>query len=368
MNLRKLGTSGMEITTVGFGSWAVGGDWRFGWGDQDDGDSMSSILHAVRAGVNWIDTAAAYGLGHSEGIVGRALKQLPAGDRPLVFTKCGVVGDPANHHATPHRVAAPASIRRECEASLMRLGVDRIDLYQIHWPDESGVPLEDSWGEMSRLQDEGKIRAIGLSNFYPALLERCERVRHVDSLQPPLSLISREAAATALPWCASHKTGVIVYSPMGSGILTDSFSRARIASMGQTDWRRTAGNFNEPALSANIALRDALRPIAVRHSTTVSAVAVAWTLAWPGVTGAIVGARRPGQVDSWLPAATLTLTADDLAEIAAAVEQTGAGSGPATPAEPGEGENRRSVERARIGVGNADAAVVTSGQGMIELY
>jgi len=189
---------------------------------------------------------------------------------------------------------------------------------------------------MARLQDEGKVRAIGLSNFYPALLERCERVRHVDSLQPPLSLISRDAAASVLPWCVSHATGVIVYSPMASGILTESFSQARIESMAQTDWRRTADQYNEPALSANIALRDALRPIAARHSATVSAVAVAWTLAWPGVTGAIVGARRPSQVDSWLSAGTLALTADDLAEIAAAVEHTGAGSGPTMPARPAE--------------------------------
>ena len=331
MNVRKLGMSGIEITTVGFGSWAVGGDWQFGWGNQDDGDSVAAILHAVTAGVNWIDTAAVYGLGHSEEVVGRALTQIPAGDRPLVFTKCGVVGDPANPHATPSRIASPASIRTECEGSLRRLGIERIDLYQIHWPDESGVPTEDSWGAMSRLQDEGKVRAIGLSNFYPALLERCERVRHVDSLQPPLSLISRDAAATLLPWCVSHSTGVIVYSPMASGILTDSFSRARIESMAPTDWRRTADHYNEPALSANIGLRDALRPIAARHSTTVSAVAVAWALAWPGVTGAIVGARRPSQVDSWLPASTLALTTGDLEEIAAAVARTGAGSGPTMP-------------------------------------
>jgi aryl-alcohol dehydrogenase-like predicted oxidoreductase len=335
MSVRKLGVSGMEITAVGFGSWAVGGDWAFGWGDQNDDDSVRAILHAVAAGVNWIDTAAAYGLGHSEVVVGRALAQLPAVERPFVFTKCGTVWDPANPHARPRHIASPASIRRECEASLERLRVDRIDLYQIHWPDESGVPAEDSWGEMSRLQDEGKVRAIGLSNFYPTLMERCEGVRHVDSLQPPLSLISRDAAATVVPWCAAHATGVIVYSPMASGILTDSFSRARIASMAETDWRRTTVHYKEPALSANLALRDSLRPIAARHSTTVSAVAVAWALAWPGVTGAIVGARRPDQVDSWLPAATLILTADDLAEIAAAIEHTGAGSGPVTPGTPG---------------------------------
>ena len=283
--------------------------------------------------MNWIDTAAVYGLGHSEEVVGRALAQLPAGERPMVFTKCGVVGDPASPHAVTRRVASPASIRRECEASLKRLGVERIDLYQIHWPDETGVAAEDSWGEMSRLADEGKVRAIGVSNYDVALLERSEKVRHVDSLQPPLSLVNRASAATVIPWCAAHGTGVIVYSPMASGILTESFSRARLADMAATDWRRKADHYNEPALSANLALRDALRPIAARHGATVSAVAIAWALAWPGVTGAIVGARRPEQVDGWLAAGALTLTAADLSDITAAVEQTGAGSGPVRPGE-----------------------------------
>jgi aryl-alcohol dehydrogenase-like predicted oxidoreductase len=285
--------------------------------------------------VSWIDTAAVYGLGHSEEVVGRALAQLPATERPLVFTKCGIVWDPANRRAEPRFIAAPKSIRRECEASLTRLGIERIDLYQIHAPDESGVPAEDSWGEMGRLQDEGKVRAIGVSNYDAALLERCESVRHVDSLQPPLSLLYRESAATVIPWCVAHRTGVIVYSPMASGLLTDSFSRARIASMADTDWRRTYADYNEPTVSANLALRDSLRPIAARHDTTVSAVAVAWTLAWPGVTGAIVGARRPQQVDGWLPGGTLALTAGDLSDIATAIEQTGAGSGPVMPAAPG---------------------------------
>ena len=334
LNVRKLGKSGLEITSVGFGSWAVGGDWAFGWGDQDDDDSVAAILHAVGAGVNWIDTAAVYGLGHSEEVVGKALARLPAADRPLVFTKCGMTWDPADRHAPARRVSSPGTIRRECEASLERLAVERIDLYQIHWPDESGVPAEDSWGEMSRLKDEGKVRAIGVSNYDVALLERCESVGHVDSLQPPLSLLNRESAATLIPWCAANGTGVIVYSPMASGILTDSFSRDRIEAMSPTDWRRRATHYKEPALTANLALRDALRPIAARHGTTVSAVAVAWALAWPGVSGAIVGARRPDQVDAWLPAGTLALTPDDLAEIAAAVATTGAGSGPAMPAAP----------------------------------
>jgi aryl-alcohol dehydrogenase-like predicted oxidoreductase len=334
MNLRKLGSGGIELTTVGFGSWAVGGDWFFGWGDQDDADSAAAILRAVRAGVNWVDTAAAYGLGHSEEVVGRAVRQLPAGERPMVFTKCGLVWDPSNRQGPPRRVASPESIRRECEASLARLGLDRIDLFQIHWPDESGVPAEDSWGEMSRLRDEGKVRAIGVSNYDVALLERCEAVSHVDSVQPPLSLINSRSAADVIPWAAAHGTGVIVYSPMASGILTDTFSRARVEAMAPTDWRRRAAHYKEPELSANLSLRDALAPVAARHGTTIAAVAVAWTLAWPGVTGAIVGARRPDQVDAWLPAGDLALTHDDLVEIAAAVDRTRVGSGPAMPSAP----------------------------------
>ena len=332
MDVRKLGTSGLEITTVGFGSWAVGGGgWAFSWGPQDDAASIGAIVHAVSKGVNWVDTAAIYGLGHSEEVVGRALTAIPAADRPLIFTKCGVTWDPANRHEPAKNIARPESLRRECEASLKRLGVERIDLFQIHWPDESGVPAEDSWGEMSRLVDEGKVRAIGVSNHDVDLLARCERVRHVDSLQPPFSMIFRESAGGVIPWAAAHGTGVIVYSPMASGILTDSFSAQRVAAMSDEDWRRAAPHFNEPALSRNVALRDALRPIARRHGTTVSAVAVAWVLAWPGVTGAIVGARSPEQVDGWLDGGSLKLGADDLAEIAAAVERTGAGSGPARP-------------------------------------
>jgi aryl-alcohol dehydrogenase-like predicted oxidoreductase len=329
MNVRKLGSSGIEITTVGFGSWAAGGGgWAFGWGPQDDDASIRAIVHAVGKGVNWIDTAAVYGLGHSEEVVGKALAGIPAADRPLIFTKCGLTWDLADRRAPARRIALPAALRRECDASLKRLGVERIDLFQIHWPDESGVPAEDSWGEMSRLADEGKVRAIGVSNYDVALLERCERVRHVDSLQPPFSVIFRESGGGVIPWAAAHGTGVIAYSPMASGILTDAFSAERLAAMSDEDWRRKAGHFNEPALSANLALRDALRPIAGRHGTTISAVAVAWVLAWPGVTGAIVGARSPEQVDGWLPAGTLTLGADDLADIAFAVESTGAGSGP----------------------------------------
>ena len=332
LSTRRLGTSDLEITTVGFGAWAVGGGgWSFGWGPQDDDDSIRAITHAAGKGVKWVDTAGVYGLGHSEEVVGRALARIPASDRPLVFTKCALVWDPENPRTPARRIADPASLRRDCEASLRRLGVERIDLFQIHWPDESGVPAEDSWGEMARFVDEGKVRAIGVSNYGVELLERCERVRHVDSLQPPFSMIFRDSAGGVIPWAAAHGTGVIVYSPMASGILTDSFSAERVAAMAEDDWRRKAGHFNEPALARNLALRDALLPIARRHGTTVSAVAVAWVLAWPGVSGAIVGARSPEQVDGWLGGGALTLGADDLTEIATALEQTGAGSGPVRP-------------------------------------
>ena len=331
MDTRGLGTSGLAITTVGFGSWAVGGDWAFGWGAQDDAESEAAIVHAVEQGVNWVDTAPAYGLGHSEEVVGRAVAALAPADRPFIFTKCGVIGDPANLMAPTRRMLRPESIRRECEASLRRLGVERIDLYQFHWPDETGVPVEDSWSEMARLADEGKVRAIGVCNFNVSLLERCELIRHVDSLQPPFSMIRRDSADELLPWAAAHGTGVIVYSPMASGILTDSFSRERIAAMAATDWRAKSDSFGEPALTMNLALRDALRPIAARLGTSVSAVAVAWVLSWTGVSGAIVGARRPGQVDGWLPGGSIHLSPEDLDEIAGAIERTGAGSGPSRP-------------------------------------
>ena len=332
LRTRFLGSTGVEITTVGFGAWAIGGGgWAYGWGPQDDNASLATMRRAVALGINWIDTAAVYGLGHSEEVVGRLLRELPAGDRPLVFTKCGLVWDPNSRMADPVRALTPAVIRSQCEASLRRLGVQRIDLFQFHWPDATGTPVEDSWGEMTRLVDEGKVRAIGVSNFDVALLERCEAVRHVDALQPPLSLIRRQAAEAEIPWCAAHGTGVIGYSPMQSGLLTERFSVNRIESLSEDDWRRRSPDFRPPKLSRNLALRDALRPIAQQHGTTVSAVAIAWTLAWPGVTGAIVGARSPDQVDGWIGAATLELTLADLDQIAKAVGQTAAGSGPALP-------------------------------------
>ncbi len=332
---RPLGTSGLDITRVGFGSWAVGGGgWSFGWGPQDDAESLATMRHAIELGVNWIDTAAVYGLGHSEEVIGRLLRELPRGQRPFIFTKCGLVWDERDPMTPPRRVLKPESIRRECEASLRRLGIERIDLYQFHWPDETGTRVEDSWAAMAKLVEEGKVRAAGVSNFDVKLLDRCAAIRHVDSLQPPFSLINRSAAEREIPWCASRGTGVICYSPMHSGLLTDSFTAERVPALPEDDWRRRAPDFQQPNVGRNLLLRDALRPIAKRHGTSVSAIAIAWTLAWPGVTGAIVGARTPKQVDGWIGAASIELTEQDLDEIASVIRRTKAGVGPARPGQP----------------------------------
>jgi aryl-alcohol dehydrogenase-like predicted oxidoreductase len=331
---RQLGSTDLNITRVGFGAWATGGGgWAFGWGPQDDNQSIAAINRALELGVNWIDTAAVYGLGHSEEVVGRVVKQRKGADRPYVFTKCGLVWDAKDRTKDPRRILTPASIRKECEASLRRLGIERIDLYQFHWPDEeSGTSVEESWRMMVQLQEEGKVRAIGVSNFDVSLLRKTEAVQHVDSLQPPFSLIRRENAASEIPWCRANRTGVIVYSPMQSGILTESFTADRVQKMAADDWRTRSANFQTPKLERNLALRDALMPIARRHDTTVSALAIAWTLVWPGVTGAIVGARSAEQVDGWIGAATLELSAGDLDDITRAIEKTGAGAGPMRPA------------------------------------
>jgi aryl-alcohol dehydrogenase-like predicted oxidoreductase len=226
---RPLGSSDLHITRVGLGAWAIGGgEWAFGWGPQDDEDSLAAMRRALDLGINWIDTAAVYGLGHSEEVVGRFLRDLPAADRPYVFTKCGLVWDDDDPRTEPDRTLEPESIRREIEASLRRLGVERIDLYQFHWPDDIGTAVEDSWNEMLRLVDEGKVRVPGVSNFSVELLERCEAIRHVGSLQPPFNLVKRQAGGDVIPWCHEHDTGVIVYSPMMSGLLTEAFSIERI--------------------------------------------------------------------------------------------------------------------------------------------
>jgi aryl-alcohol dehydrogenase-like predicted oxidoreductase len=328
----RLGWTDMYLTRVGFGAWAIGGGgWAYAWGGQDDSESIAAIRAAVESGVNWIDTAAVYGLGHSEEVVATALAGLPDADRPYVFTKGGLVWDLADRSAAPRRAGAPASIRAEVEASLRRLKVERIDLYQMHWPAEDGTAVEDYWQVFTDLKREGKIRAAGLSNHSIAQLEAAEEIGNVDAVQPPFSLIHRDAAGDVLLWAREHETGVIVYSPMASGLLTGAFTAGRAARLEPGDWRAGHPDFTEPALSANLALADALRPIAARHGVTPAAVAIAWTLSFPGVTGAIVGARSPGQVQGWLPAAHLELKDDDLADIAADIAATGAGTGPASP-------------------------------------
>lgn len=329
---RRLGRTDMSITRVGFGAWAIGGpDWAVGWGSQSDADSIAAIRRALERGINWIDTAAVYGLGHSEEVVRRALEGVPDAERPFVFTKCGLVWDDANRKAPPRQVGAPESLRREVEASLLRLGVERIDLYQMHWPAEDGTPLETYWQTLLDLKREGKVRAIGLSNHDAKQLEAAERLGHVDTLQPPFSAIRRDVGATELRWCEAHDTGVIVYSPMQAGLLAGRFTTERAAQLPSDDWRSRSAEFRGERLARNLALADAFKPIAERHRTSVASVAVAWTLAWPGVTGAIVGARSPEQIDGWIDAATLQLDDEDLDAVARALESTGAGSGPVRP-------------------------------------
>lgn len=356
---RPLGRSGLELTAVGFGAWAAGGgDWAYGWGPQDDEHSITAIRHAVDAGVGWIDTAAVYGLGHSEEVVRRALVPISTADRPLVFTKCGLVWDDDDRRAEPVRRLAPASIRRECEASLRRLGVEAIDLYQCHWPDDAGVPVEESWGAMQELVAEGKVRAVGVSNFDVPLLERCAAVGPVASLQPPFSLLRRDAAEELLPWCQANEVGVIVYSPMQAGLLSGAFSRERAADLHEDDWRSDDWSFTE-GLERNLDFVERLRPLAEHRGVTVGALAVAWTLAWPAVTGAIVGGRSAEQVDGWLPAGTLGLTDGELEQVELALEQTGVGDGPRRPpssagASRGSGwwrrlVGRRTSRRGRVG-------------------
>jgi aryl-alcohol dehydrogenase-like predicted oxidoreductase len=329
---RSLPQTGLEITTLGLGTWAIGGSgWAYGWGPQDDASSLAAIRRAIALGINWIDTAPAYGLGRAEELVGRLLAELPAAERPFVFTKCGLLWDPARPLAEPKRDLRPETIRRECEASLRRLGVERIDLYQFHWPDDTATPVEYSWDAMLRLVDEGKVRAAAVCNFDVGMLQLCQARAHVASVQLPFSLVRRESAATEIPWCLDHGTGVLAYSPLQSGLLTGRFTPDRVERLPRDDWRRQHPDFQSPHLGRAAALCEALAPIANRHGSTVSAVAVAWATQWPGVTAAVVGARAPEQVDGWIGAASLVLTPEDLDEIAGAVHRTGAGRGPARP-------------------------------------
>jgi aryl-alcohol dehydrogenase-like predicted oxidoreductase len=328
---KKFGKTDMHITRVGFGSWAVGGDWAVGWGSQDDQDSIAAIRHAVARGINWIDTAAIYGLGHSEEVVAAALDGILKSERPYVFTKCGLIGDPKNPNVLPRQVGAPASIRREIEDSLRRLKVERIDLYQMHWPAEDGTPLEMYWQTLLDLKAEGKVRAVGLSNHKVAQLTAAEALGHVDTLQPPFSAIKREVGGQELAWCHAHETGVIVYSPMQAGLLSGAFSKERVAALPANDWRSRNGEFTGEKLERNLQVAAAMQAVAKRYGVTTASVAVAWTLAWPGVTAAIVGARSQAQVDGWMDAATLELSPEDMAEIGRVIETSGAGTGPAKP-------------------------------------
>jgi len=309
MKIKQLGNSDLFITPIGFGAWAIGGSgWEFGWGEQDDEASVAAIHRALELGVNWIDTAAVYGMGHSEEVVAIALRTWP-GPRPYVFTKCGLRWDEQGY---VHRSLNANSIRRECEESLRRLDVDVIDLYQIHWPTDD---LEEGWSAMAQLQKEGKVRWIGVSNFNVEELRRAQKIAPITSLQPPYSLVRREVEQEILPYCRSNGLGVIVYSPMASGLLTGAMTRARAASLPGSDWRSRDVEFNEPRLSKNLALVERLREVGDVVQRPPGQVAIAWTLRNPVVTGAIVGARNAEQVEGNVDAATLRLTTREIAKI-----------------------------------------------------
>jgi aryl-alcohol dehydrogenase-like predicted oxidoreductase len=309
MKTKRLGNSDLSITPIGFGAWAIGGSgWEFGWGDQDDKASISAIHRALELGVNWIDTAAVYGMGHSEEVVASALKTW-SGPRPYIFTKCGLRWD---KQGNVHNNLKAKSIRRECEDSLRRLGVDVIDLYQVHWPTDD---LEEGWSEMARLQEEGKVRWIGVSNFDTDQLRRAKKIAPVTSLQPPYSLIRREIESEILPYCYSRGVGVIVYSPMASGLLTGAMTRERVAKLPDSDWRSRDPEFREPKLSQNLALVERLREVGEKYHRPPGQVAVAWVLRNSAVTAAIVGARNAQQVEKNVGAVDLQLSDADVAEI-----------------------------------------------------
>jgi aryl-alcohol dehydrogenase-like predicted oxidoreductase len=319
MQRRTLGNSTLDITTIGLGAWAIGGEWRFGWGPQDDAESIATIRRAVERGINWIDTAPAYGLGHSETVVGRALREIPPGDRPYVFTKCSLVWD---EHGNVTHSLRPQSIRKEVEGSLRRLETERIDLYQIHWPLWPGAQeaydpgsLEDAWDTLAALRREGKLAHIGASNFDEDQLGRVQKIEQPASLQPPYSLLRREVEERLLPFCRKHGIGVIPYSPMQSGLLTGKMTRERIASLPEGDWRRGSRFFQEPMLTRALALVERLRDIGARHGRSPGEVAIAWTLHHPAITAAIVGARRPDQVDEIIGAGTLRLSDEEASDL-----------------------------------------------------
>lgn len=316
METRQFGKTGMRITPIGFGAWAIGGgNWEFGWGPQDDQQSIAAIRRAIDLGMNWIDTAAVYGLGHSEEIVGQAIKGMA--QRPYIFTKCSMVWN--DQGQISHSLKAD-SIRREAENSLRRLGIDVIDLYQIHWPDPD-PEIEEGWSTLAALKREGKVRHIGVSNFNVEQLRRAEAIAPVETLQPPCSLLERDVERDVLPYCLERQIGVIVYSPMYSGLLTGAMTRDRIARMPEDDWRKRDPQFQEPLLTRNLELVERLRQVAARYGRTPGEVAIAWTLRLPAVTGAIVGARSPEQVAGIIGAGEFRLTDEAAREIEAALAQ-----------------------------------------------
>jgi aryl-alcohol dehydrogenase-like predicted oxidoreductase len=310
MNTKQLGNSDLYITSVGFGAWAIGGSgWEFAWGGQDDKDSVAAIREALDAGVNWIDSAAVYGLGHSEEVVARALEGMSK--RPYVFSKCSMIWD--ERRQIGHSLKAE-SIRRECEASLRRLRVDAIDLYQIHWPNPDDE-IEEGWATMAKLKEEGKVRHIGVSNFDVGQMRRALAIAPITSLQPRYSLVHRDVEEKILPFTARQQIGVIAYSPMASGLLTGAMTKERIEQLPADDWRRNHPDFQEPLLSRNLRLVRLLKAIGAHHGCTPAEVAVAWVLHNPAVTGAIVGARKPGQIKGVLGAARLQPSSMELGEI-----------------------------------------------------
>ena len=313
METRKLGNSDLTITPVGFGAWAIGGSgWEFGWGPQDDKDSAAAIHKALEMGVNWIDTAAVYGTGHSEEVVALSLKEW-RGARPYVFTKCALTWDTNRKVKQNHAVA---SIRRECEYSLRRLQVETIDLYQMHWPpSDNGHSLEEAWQTLAALKKEGKVRWIGVSNFDVAQIHRAETIAPVTSLQPPYSLIRRKIEDEILRYCQKGGIGVISYAPMASGLLTGAMTRERAAALPPDDFRSHNPEFREPRLSKNVELVERLRQVGARHGRGPGEVAIAWVLRHPAITGAIVGARNAKQVEGIMRAGELKLNADEIAEI-----------------------------------------------------
>jgi aryl-alcohol dehydrogenase-like predicted oxidoreductase len=307
---RQLGGSDLHITPIGFGAWALGGgDWQFSWGHQEDSDSIAAIERAIDLGINWIDTAAIYGLGHSEEVVARALKRVSK--KPYVFTKCSMVWE---KDGTIGHSLKKESLRAELEASLRRLQLDVIDLYQIHWPDPD-AEIEEGWETLARLKEEGKVRFIGVSNFSVEQMKRAQKIAPITSLQPPFSAVNPIVAAEILPFCKENNIGVIVYSPMASGLLTGKMSEKRIGELPQDDWRKRAPEFTQPRLSRNLKLAEFLGEIGRPHGVEAGVVAIAWTLCNPAVTAAIVGARNPGQIEGIIPAMNFRLTAEEFLRI-----------------------------------------------------